>query len=216
MSWTIALHNFQTLKGRKSAYLDWSWLKPDAQIICFSKSNLISSCAIRLWLQNYQKSVATPCALTSCATDSQEQSPTVRYWGNIVLFLSSVLWQQPFFTVKLCSNRVICSYFPSFLLPSLPEAFLLAYCSFHFLYPPNAPLFLSFSFHLPSLYPFLPSLPPCMLAVWFSEVTKGSVSLGLCEAVSSWCNYDGWSNFQRRLSPRGLSPPCFLSALMTF
>lgn len=95
-----------------------------------------------------------------------DTEPTVRYWGNMFLFLSSVLWQQPFFTVKLCSNRVICFYFlpPSFLPPSLPEAFPLSNCSFHFLYPPNTPLLLSFSFHfphVPSLYPFLPSLPMC-------------------------------------------------------
>lgn len=141
------------------------------------------------------------------------------------LLLSSVLWQQPFFPVNLHSNTVVGSLFPSsflFLL-SLPEAFLLSHCSFHFLYPGNtspksafvilSPSFLHFSFSTHSLFWSILSFhPPC----WFSEVMKGSVSLGRCEAVSGRRNYDGWSNFQRRLSPRGLSPPCFLSALMTF
>lgn len=187
---------------------------PDPQIMCFSKSKPISGCTVCLWPQNYQKSLATPCTFT----DSPKQNPQSDTKEILFLFLLSIFdsslssqlsctktgshlyfsisWNPPHFLLLL-SLPLSFQYFPTGLLPSI-------FLSFH-------------SSHLLSFYTFVPSFPPPYnLTLWFSEVMEGSVSLGLCEAVSSWCNYDGWSNFQRRLSPRGLSPPCFLSALMTF
>ena len=173
--------------------------------MCFSKSNLISSCAVCLWPQNLKNS--------DPVHSHPAPEPTLRYWGNMSLPLSSVLWQQPYFTVNLCSVRVIPLTFllPSFFVPK-PSSFPSSSSNLLILLS-KPPSFL-LSVGLVSLS--IPSFPPYTLTVWFSEVMKGSVSLGLCEAESGRCNYDGWSNFQRRLSPRGLSPPCFLSALMTF
>lgn len=107
----------------------------------FSKPNLISIRAVCLWLWNYQNSAATPCALTFRFTGTELW---VRFRGNMVLFLSSVLWQQSFLTVKLHSNSVVCSFFPpSLLCSSDPQAFLLS--SMHLLF------FLVFSLHIHSL-----------------------------------------------------------------
>lgn len=162
---------------------------PGTQIMCFSTSNLISSCVVCLWPKNYQNSVATPRTITSRFTGRE---PTVRYWGNMSLFLSSILWQQSFFRVKLCSNsaNVLFLFFfePSMKLSTFPAGSSFS-LRFYFLFQF---FFFLHSFSILSISPFpLPN----MLAVWFSEVTKGSVSLGLCEPVSGWCNYDGWSNF---------------------
>lgn len=134
MVWTITSQNFQTLKGRESAYLIGYDLS-QTQIMCFSKSNLISSCTVCLWPQNYQNSVATPCTLTSCATNSQKQSPQ---WDTEEICSS---FYHLFYDSSLSSGSYVLPFLlPSFFSPSLPEAFLLSYSSFHFLYPPNTSL----------------------------------------------------------------------------
>lgn len=184
---------------------------PDPQIMCFSKSKPISGYTVCLWPQKYHNH--SPLPVHSLIHRNRTHSQEILFLFLLSIFDSSlssqlsctktgshlyfsISWNPPHFLLLL-SLPLSFQYFPTGLLPSI-------FLSFH-------------SSHLLSFYTFVPSFPsPYNLTLWFSEVMEGSVSLGLCEAVSSWCNYDGWSNFQRRLSPRGLSPPCFLSALMTF
>lgn len=219
---TVTSENNQTLKGRGSAYLiDREWSQTHRRCR-FSTSNLISSSAIRLGPRNYQNSVATPCALTSWFTETE---PAVRYREEICSSFYNLFYDSSLSSQLMCSNRVTHSYFPlSFLSSSITPRSLppLLQLLSHPLSSPNTPL-QALSPHLSILHASLPSLYPPSAStysarspVWFSEVSEGSVSRGLCEPVSGWCNYDGWSNFQRRLLPRGFSPPCFLLALMTF
>lgn len=189
----------------------------------FSISDFISSCTVFPWPQINKNLLPHPEPLIHRNRTPQSDME------EICPFFYRLFYDSSLSSQLICTQTqsyVLCFCLPSLFLPSLPEVFLLSLCSFHFLYPGNTSPQVcfrhSFSFFLSLLIPhafplFIHSfLPPSLLTVWFSEVMKGSVSLGLCEAVSGWCNYDGWSNFQRRLSPRGLNPPCFLSALMTF
>ncbi len=125
--------------------------------MCFSKSNLISSCTVCLWPPNYQNSVATPYALTSCATDSQKQSPE---WDTEEICSS---FYHLFYDSSLSSGSYVLLFLlPSFLSPITPWSlppFLVLLSFLLILHSKSA----SFSFHsprLPSLYPYLPSLLP--------------------------------------------------------
>lgn len=165
MLWTITSRNVLTLTEGK-CLSDWSWLKPDAQIMYFSKSNLISSCAVCLWPPNYQNSVAAPCALTSRGTDSKKQSPQwhAEEMGSSFyrLFYDSSLSSQ-----LNCAQTGSCVL--TFLLPSfissitawnLPPASFTPFILL-MLHSNLASLFLSFSFL--SLSSSIPSFPPSSL-----------------------------------------------------
>ena len=127
------------------------------------------------------------------------------------------LWIQPHFPLRCLplaselpkvSGHALCTHI---LIYRNTECSSLLYLLLH----QDQTFLLNSPWNLPPLHPFFLSGSLSALAL-VQRGRGGSVSLGLCELVSAWCNYDGWSNFQRRLSPRGLSPPCFLSALMTF
>lgn len=147
----------------------------------FSKLNLICCSAVCPWPQIYPDPVATPRALTSTSAGRRAESEIAG---------------------EMCPS--LYHLFHNYPHPwSLPPYFYHSLCFVLF-------------FIIPHIYPLCPSLPalassppPNMLAAGLSEVMKGSVSLGLGEPVSGWCNYDGWSNFQRCVSVRALAHRAF-------
>lgn len=186
--WRNTSQNYQTVKGRKSAYLSWlDWSQ--TLIMYFSK------------IQPHFQLHLFASGLQIAKSQSARPERSCPYWRTRA---QSELLSSHIPLILISSTAAASLPTPSFPASILPsESFLpLPLCA-----PPSS------RFH--------PSAPHPSHRYWCALPIRrrGGEQIWVpsaCETLSTGCNYDGWSHFQRSLSPRGRSPSTLPSSLNDF